>query len=137
MPQTKPKNKQSGNSPPLSLEAIKARREAVDAELEAVRVQRQAVDRILAEMSHKAELALLRAELQTELASHHADRAEIAANRANRSAQQAERAKPDYFALLLIAVAVSGLVATSLIVLSRQHHEPTQSVSPSAPAPGA
>jgi ribosome maturation protein Sdo1 len=134
MSPTKPQPKQSSDSPPLSREVIKARREAIDAELDAVRMQRQTVDRVLAEVSHKAELALLKAELQTELASTHADRAEMAANQARRYAQRCEAAKPDYLALLLITVGISGLVATSLILLYRPFHEPTQPISQSAAA---
>jgi ribosome maturation protein Sdo1 len=124
MPQTKPKNKQSSRSTPLSLDAIKARREALDVELEAVRVQRQQVDRVLAEVNHKAEIALLKAELQTELASTHADRAEVAANHARRYAQQAENAQPDYLALVLLTIGISSLVAISLHLITPSHESP-------------
>ena len=131
MPPTKPKPKQSSDSTPLSREAIKARREAIDAELEAVRVQRQTVDRVLAEVSHQAELALLKAELQTELASTHADRSEVAANQSRRYAQQAENAKPDYLALVLLTIGVSALVTMALHLLT-PNHEPTEPLRPTA-----
>ena len=133
MPPTKPRPKQLSDSTPLSREVIKARREAIDAELEAVRVQRQTVDRVLAEVSHQAELALLKAELQTELASTHADRAEVAANQARRYAQQAENARPDYLALVLLTIGVSALVTMALHILT-PNHEPTQSLRPTAAA---
>jgi ribosome maturation protein Sdo1 len=124
MPQTKSKPKPSSNSTPLSLEVIKARREALDVELEAVRVQRQQVDRVLAEVQHKSEIALLKSELQTELASTHADRAEVAANHARRYAQQAENSKPDYLALVLLTIGISALVAIALHRLIPNYESP-------------
>jgi ribosome maturation protein Sdo1 len=131
----KPKTKQSSDSTPLSLESVRARRDAIDVELEAVRVQRQQVDRVLSEVTHKSELALLKAELQTELASHHADRAEVAANRARKYSEYAEAAKPDYLAILIITIGVSALVSILLFLTTRKHYEPTQqTIGQSSPA---
>ena len=87
-------------------------------------MQRQQVDRVLAEVHHKAEIALLKAELQTELASTHADRAEVAANQARRYAQQAEKAQPDYLALVLLTIGISALVAITLHRITPNYESP-------------
>jgi hypothetical protein len=122
-------------STPLSLEVIRARRSAIDAELESVRLQRQEVDRVLSEVAHKAELTLLKAELQTELASTHADRASGFADSARRNADRAEQARQDPVALLGLVIGVSFIISLITVTLSMRNHEPIQPTHPSPAAP--